>query len=180
MVYLPSILLPATVLVAFYPSGRLPARWWRWPVAAVSAGLVVLALVTGLTQSAYDDIASGPAPVDLSRPGWVAVAVVAGGAVLGGAVTIWVATVVRLVHARPPERQQLAWLLCVVLPLMVLVFLVPAPEWVFVLLSLMVPGSILVGVFRYRLLGIVVSRAAGLRHADRGRRRPLPSGGGGG
>src|SRR3712207_5757141 len=135
MVYLPSILLPATVLVAFYPAGRLPASWWRWPVAAVSAGLVVLTLVTGLTQSAYDDIASGPAPVDLSQPGWEAVAVVAGGAVLGGAVTIWVATVVRLVHARPPERQQLAWLLCVVLPLMVLVFFVPAPAWVFVSLD---------------------------------------------
>jgi signal transduction histidine kinase len=159
MVWLPSVVLPATVLVALYPAGRLPASWWRWPVAAVSAGLVVLTLVTGLTQSAYDDIASGPAPVDLSQRGWVAVAVVAGGAVLGGAVTTWVATVVRLVHARPPERQQLAWLLCVVLPLMVLVFLVPAPEWVFVLLSMMVPGSILVGVVRYRLLGIVVSRA---------------------
>jgi signal transduction histidine kinase len=159
MVWLPSIVLPATLLVALYPSGRLPARWWRWPVGAVSGGLVVLTLVTGLTQSAYDDIASGPAPVDLSQPWWVAAAAVAGGAVLGGAVTIWGATVVRLVHARPPERQQLAWLLCVVLPLMALVFLVPAPEWVFVPLALMVPGSIVVGVVRYRVLGIVVSRA---------------------
>ncbi|MGY1778658.1 hypothetical protein ACI8AV_22625, partial [Geodermatophilus sp. SYSU D00804] len=28
MTWLPSLVLPATVLVAFYPSGRLPARWW--------------------------------------------------------------------------------------------------------------------------------------------------------
>ncbi|MFD2093886.1 histidine kinase [Blastococcus deserti] len=46
-----------------------------------------------------------------------------------------------------------------VLPLMVVVFAVPAPEWASVPLALMVPGAILVGVVRYRLLGIVVSRA---------------------
>ena len=65
MVWLPSLVLPATVLVAVYPSGRLPARWWRWPVGAVSAGLLVATVGSSLTQSAYDDIAPGPAPVVL-------------------------------------------------------------------------------------------------------------------
>ncbi|SFP60229.1 Signal transduction histidine kinase [Geodermatophilus dictyosporus] len=160
MAWLPSLVLPATVLVAFYPSGRLPARWWRWPVAAVSVGLAVLTVVTSLTQSVYDDTASGPAPVDLPESLWVPVAVIAGGAVIGGASVIWGATMVRLVRAHPPERQQLAWLVCVVLPLVTAVFLVPDPAgWLVLPLGLMVPGAVLVGVVRYRLLGIVVSRA---------------------
>lgn len=160
MVYLSSLVLPATVLVAVYPSGRLPARWWRWPVAAVSAGLAVSTVVSSLTQSAYDDIAEGPAPVDLPESWWVPVAVVAGAVVMGGAFVIWGATVVRLVRARPPERQQLAWLVCVVLPLMAAVFVLPdSLEWLVLPLALMVPGAVVVGVVRYRLLGIVVSRA---------------------
>ena len=161
MVWIASLVLPATVLVAFYPTGRLPARWWRWPVVAVSAGLAVVTVVSGLTPEAYDDIAPGPAPVDLSGPGWTAVLVAAGVATVAGALTIWTATGVRLVRARSPERQQLAWLLCVVLPLMVAVFLLgdSVQEWVVVPLALMVPGAVLVGVVRYRLLGIVVSRA---------------------
>ncbi|SFT79244.1 Histidine kinase-, DNA gyrase B-, and HSP90-like ATPase [Geodermatophilus amargosae] len=161
MVYIASLVLPGTVLVALYPTGRLPARWWRWPVAAVSGGVAVVTVVSGLTQEAYDDIAPGPAPVDLSGPGWTAVLVAAGVVTLSGALTIWTATGVRLVRARSPERQQLAWLLCVVLPLMVGVFLLEdsVQDWVVVPLALMVPGAVLVGVVRYRLLGIVVSRA---------------------
>jgi signal transduction histidine kinase len=161
MVYIASLVLPGTVLVALYPTGRLPARWWRWPVAAVSGGVAVVTVVSGLTQEAYDDIAPGPAPVDLSGPGWTAVLVAAGVVTLAGALTIWTATGVRLVRARSPERQQLAWLLCVVLPLMVGVFLLEdsVQDWVVVPLALMVPGAVLVGVVRYRLLGIVVSRA---------------------
>ncbi|WP_448616222.1 histidine kinase [Modestobacter sp. URMC 112] len=160
MTWLASIVLPATVLVAVYPSGRLPARWWRWPVGAVAVGLAVVTVLAALTQDAYDDIASGPAPVALPQTWWTTgLLAAAGGAVLGGAVTIWVATVVRLLRSRAAERQQLAWLVCVVLPLMVVVFLAPAaPDWLFGTLALMVPGAVLLGVVRYRLLGIVVSR----------------------
>jgi signal transduction histidine kinase len=160
MLWLPSLLLPATVLVAVYPSGRLPARWWRWPVGAVTVGLLLVIAGSSLTQAAYDDIASGPAPVALPDAWWVtATFLVAGATVLAGGVTIWVGTVIRLVRAGPPERQQLAWLVCVVLPLLVVTFGVAAPDWVFVLLALMLPGSIVIGVVRYRLLGIVVTRA---------------------
>jgi signal transduction histidine kinase len=161
MVWLTSLVLPATVLVAVYPEGRLPARWWRWPVAAVSAGLAVVAVVTGLTRSAYDDIVtSGPPPLDLAGAWAVPLALAGAAAVIGGAGTIWIATGVRLLRARPPERQQLAWLVCVVLPLMLAVFVLPDPAgWLILPLALMVPGAVVVGVVRYRLLGIVVSRA---------------------
>jgi signal transduction histidine kinase len=159
-VYLPSLVLPATVLFALYPSGRLPARWWRWPVGAVSAGLALVTVAGTLTGSAYADIASGTPPVDLPEAAALPVIVLGFGAVLSGTVTVWVWTVVRLVRARPPERQQLAWLVCVVLPLMVAVFLLPAAAlWVVTPLTFMVPVAVLVGVVRYRLLGIVLSRA---------------------
>ncbi|WP_369252211.1 sensor histidine kinase [Geodermatophilus amargosae] len=161
MVWLAAVLVPATVLVAFYPTGRLPARWWRWPVAAVSGGLAVVTVLTGLTQEAFDDVAPGPAPLDLSG-GWATAVTLAAVVVLiAGAATIWTATVVRLVRAGSPERQQLAWLVCVVLPLVLVVFALgsSALAWLFAPLVLMVPGAVLVGVVRYRLLGIVVSRA---------------------
>jgi signal transduction histidine kinase len=159
VLYLSSLVLPATVLVALYPSGRLPARWWRWPVGAVSAGLAVVTVAASLSRSSYDDIASGTPPVDLPDAAVLPFVVLGFGAVLGGAVTIWASTVVRLVRAGPPERQQLAWLVCVVLPLMVATFLLPADAfWVVVLLTFMVPVAVLVGVVRYRLLGIVLSR----------------------
>ncbi|MFD2093885.1 hypothetical protein [Blastococcus deserti] len=104
MTWLPSLLLPATVLIAVYPSGRLPARWWRWPVGAVSAGLLVLTVGSSLTQGAYDDIGAGPAPVALSETWWTtAGGVAAAAAVVAGAVTIWIATVVRLVRADRPS-----------------------------------------------------------------------------
>ncbi|WP_216870382.1 sensor histidine kinase [Modestobacter excelsi] len=159
MVWLPSLVLPATVLVAVYPSGWLPARWWGWPVGAVAMGLAVVTVVGSLSQEAYDDNASGAAPVALPQTWWTTgLLVAAGGVVVGGAVTIWVGTVVRVVRARTAERPQLAWLVCVVLPLMVAVFLSPTPGWVTGTLALMVPGAVLIGVVRYRLLGIVVSR----------------------
>jgi signal transduction histidine kinase len=159
MLWFPSILIPATVLVAVYPSGRLAARWWRWPVAAVSGGMAVLLLVGTLSQEAYDDIASGQAPVVLPEGWWTLAAMAAGsaGIVLGGA-AIWIGTVVRLVRARSPERQQLAWLVCVVVPMLIAVFFLPIPPAGILVPAVLVPGSVAVGVVRYRLLGIVVSR----------------------
>jgi signal transduction histidine kinase len=159
VLWFPSVLVPATVLVAVYPSGRPVARWWRWPIGAVAAGLTVLTLVGTFSQEAYDDIASGPAPLVIPEGWWtVAAAAVSVAAIVLGGLAIWVGTVVRLVRARPPERQQLAWLVCVVVPLLIGVFLVPTPPAGILVAALLVPGSVAVGVVRYRLLGIVISR----------------------
>jgi len=78
--------------------------------------------------------------------------------------TIWVGTVVRLVRARPPRRQQLAWLVCVVMPLLPASLLAPVEfANLLVLLSLLlVPLALAVGVLRYRLLGIEAVLRRGL------------------
>ena len=40
--YLPGWLVPPTLLLALYPDGRLPSRWWRWPVGIAAAAIVLL------------------------------------------------------------------------------------------------------------------------------------------
>jgi len=40
--YTPGWLIPPTLLLALYPDGRLPGRWWRWPVGAACVAILVL------------------------------------------------------------------------------------------------------------------------------------------
>ncbi len=69
MAWFPSMVLPVTVLLAVYPSGRLPSRWWRWPVAVCAGGLAILTVGATFSQDAYDDIAPGAAPLVLPDGG---------------------------------------------------------------------------------------------------------------
>ncbi|MGY1602426.1 histidine kinase [Geodermatophilus sp. SYSU D00815] len=159
MLWLPSLLVPATLLVAVYPTGRLGPRWSRWAFWAAAAGLAVVTVGGSLGQEAYDDVASGPAPVDLPANAVTAVVLGAGvAAFVAGSAAIWVGVVVRLLRARAPERQQLAWLAFVVLLLVAAIFLVPVPDWLFGVHMLLVPFAVAVGMVRYRLLGVVVTR----------------------
>lgn len=144
-------------MLALYPSGGLAASWWRWPVGAVVAGLVVITVVASLKLSAYDDIAAGPAPITIPDGWWdPVVAVGAFALILGGTLTIWVGTGRRLVGARSPERQQLAWLVASVAALYVSVFLAGGSLlWV---TSFLLPIAVGVGILRYGMLGVVLSR----------------------
>jgi signal transduction histidine kinase len=166
--WLPAVGLVAGPLFAVYPDGRLAAARWRWPVRLFVAGLVLFCIGYAGGQQTYDDIAPGPSPLVL--PAWLAAAFVVAGATLtvGCLLVIWGATAVRLVRARPPERQQLAWLFAVIVPFVLTLFL-PWDEvglgvvaryddvWVAAL-----PVAIGVGVFRYNLLGIEIVLRRGL------------------
>jgi signal transduction histidine kinase len=158
--WLPGLLPLASLLLALYPDGRLPGRWWRWPFAAAALGIALLTLAMMLAPQAYADVTPGPSP--LRAPALAPVGLAVGGALfVGGTVVIWVASVVRLLRARPPERQQLAWLLFVVVPLIVVAFgTVPIP--VFLTLGFGVPVAVAVGILRYRLLGIETVLRRGL------------------
>src|SRR5207249_10384203 len=70
-----------------------------------------------------------------------------------GTVVIWAASVLRLWRARTPQRQQLARLLLVVVPLLLVAFLTPSVPG-FLALGFLIPVAVAVGVLRYRLLGI--------------------------
>jgi signal transduction histidine kinase len=86
---------------------------------------------------------------------------VGGALVVGGTVVIWVASVVRLLRTRPPERQQLAWLLLVVVPFLLVAFLTPSIPG-FLALGFLIPVAVAVGILRYRLLGIETVLRRGL------------------
>ena len=150
--WIPGLLPLVSILPAIYPTGRLPSSRWRPPVVVVSVGI---ALLTVAMLGGYSDEVPGPLPISLDLPTVVRVplGIVMAAGVVGGTATILVMSVVRLTRARAPERQQLALLLLVAIPLLFLGALGP---WhiVFVIAALAVPSAIAVGVLRYGMLGI--------------------------
>jgi len=159
--WLPGLLPLPSLLLALYPNGRLPSRRWRWPVGAAALGIALLQAFFMLHPQAYRDIAPGAPPV--AAPVVAEVLGVAGaGLFVTGTIVIWIGSVVRLVRAGSPERQQLAWLLCVVVPFMIVAFTGFLPEPVFLALGFLIPVAVAVGVLRYHLLGIEVVLRRGL------------------
>lgn len=79
-------------------------------------------------------------------------------------ITIWVGTVLRLFRAQFPRRQQLALLICVVMPFLAASFFVSATfaNVLMLLPLLLVPIAVAVGVLRYRLFGIETVLRRGL------------------
>jgi signal transduction histidine kinase len=195
------LLATPTLLLALYPEGRLPARWWRWPVAAAvvamlhltaqglfpvlgdpKAGEVVVVVpdflqgvppsllppVYRTSQPAWTTGEPLPAWVSSVRDGylplteklWVPLYVLT-------MLLIWAGTAVRLARSRPPQRQQLAWLVCVVMPFLVAAWLAPKDLGRLVVLPtlLLVPVAVAVGVLRYRLLGIEAAVRRGAVYA---------------
>ncbi|MBU2667302.1 sensor histidine kinase [Actinoplanes bogorensis] len=79
-------------------------------------------------------------------------------------VVIWVGTVLRLVRAQFPRRQQLVLLICMVMPFLAASFFVTASfaNVLMLLPLLLVPIAVAVGVLRYRLFGIETVLRRGL------------------
>ncbi|MGA8044769.1 MAG: sensor histidine kinase [Dermatophilaceae bacterium] len=153
--WLPSLLLPVTLLPPLYPTGRPPSTFWSWHVrlALIGIGLAVLAVATG--QGLVDDSVRGT-ELPFTAPTWWTWAVGLPAAVLLIATTVVtvVGTFVRALRAKTPERQQLLWLLSVVAAMLATVF--TEYQALFVLAYGLVPVAVAVGVLRYRLLGIEV------------------------
>ena len=191
------LLATPTLLLTLYPEGRLPAKWWRWPIgAAALAGLHIAAqmlfLVIGSPASGQalvvvpDFLQTAPSrllplstlpaqPVWITneplpawvdgfrdgyletlRPIWVPLFLLA-------TLVIWVGTGVRLLRTRPPHRQQLTWLVCLVMPVLAASWLVPSAGRTLAMCTLaLVPVAVAVGVLRYRLLGIETVLRRGL------------------
>ncbi len=150
--WFPSLLLPALVLPSVYPTGSPPSRYWRWHVRVALAGIALAMVVVAAAGAVSDTVRDAEVPWE--PPHWL-------GPVLGipvvvllvaSVLSVVIGTVVRVVRAVRPERQQLLWLLAVVVAMLGTVF--GGPRALFALVYALVPVAVTVGVLRYRLLGI--------------------------
>ncbi|MEP9381815.1 histidine kinase [Nocardioides sp. KR10-350] len=159
--WLPSLLLPVLVLPALYPTGRAPSRFWRAYVSFALATTLLGSISLAVIEGTIDDTVRGTR-LPWTAPDWLEVALVGTFTVMLAlsAVTVLVGTMVRVVRARYPERQQLLWLL-VVIAVMLATVLSPW-ETVFVTAYALVPVAIAIGVLRYGLLGIQMALRRGL------------------
>lgn len=140
-------LIPSTIIMAFYPQGRLPGPRWRWPVAIAGVAIVLV----GCSRAIEIADVGVEVPLALLDAPFLLY--------LAALLVIWMGTVVRLARSRSPQRQQLVWLVCVLMPLWTILGFVPVFG---LLMGLLVPLMAAVAVVRYRLLGIQVVLRRGL------------------
>ncbi len=152
--WIPALFIPVTVLVVLYPDGRLPARWWRWVNVAAVVGMALLTVAIGLAPGAVEGDVRGERPV-AALPHAISLALgVAGGVIVVAAMVASIGNaVLRAWRAEFPQRQQLLWLLTTA-ALAVAVAFLSLPAWIFDLGLVAIPAAIVVGVLRYRLLGV--------------------------
>ncbi|GLH95603.1 histidine kinase [Phytohabitans aurantiacus] len=161
---IPDWLLLPTLLIAFYPAGRLPARWLRWPVGGAAAGILLLTVVASFDPEGGLG-SGGPASVPVVLPDPVRHLLIMGVClplVVVSIVAIWVGTVVRFLRARSLHRDQLTLLACVVGAFLIGALLPDWPPVVLTIIGSLIPVAIAVGVLRYRLLGIAIVLRRGL------------------
>jgi signal transduction histidine kinase len=161
----PAVLVPTLVMPALYPTGRAPSPFWAWyvRVCLVGTGLLIVASAT-VNSVTNESVAGTRLPWD-TPPWWVWATAGTSALLLVPAVgVVVVGTLVRVARARSPERQQLLWLVCVVAVLAATIFL-PATEVPFTVTFACLPLAVMVGVLRYRLLGIEVALRRTLLYA---------------
>ena len=149
-----NLVIPATLLLARYPSGRVEGRWARRLDRVVQVALVSTWGAYAVSpESVTDAVTTARPPIESS----------AGMPVLiTSAVTLLVAMLLttamavrRLFRSEWPERPQLALLLAVA-PLSVLAVMFSPWGWVGSVFFSAMPVAVVVGVLRYRLMGIQV------------------------
>jgi two-component system NarL family sensor kinase len=150
-----SLATPATLVLSRYPDGRLAGRWARRRERLV---LVLFATLwfgySTIPNSVTDAVPSVQPPLVLPAVGGTLLV----GSALGllGCILVTVAeTVRRAWRASWPERPQLV-LLLVAAPATVATVMLVEARWIGSLVFALLPLAVVVGVLRYRLLGIEV------------------------
>ncbi len=174
--WIPGGVLPIMVL-AFFPDGRLPSRWWRlliWGTALGLVGTVVSVILYPGPVVAWD--IPGPNPFGISglAPILDVVFNISGGLLAIGLLGALVALAVRFRRSRGVERQQMKWVVYATAVLFGLATLTwtlagsfmseaAAEELGIVLTDLLILGiavSVSIAVLRYRLydIDLVINR----------------------
>ncbi|MGH9251819.1 MAG: sensor histidine kinase, partial [Acidimicrobiales bacterium] len=129
--------------------------FWMWHIRVSLVGIGLLVLTATTIQAGIDDtVRSARLPWE-APPWWEWTTGLLTAAILVPATAVsLVGTVVRATRARGPERAQLVWLVCVIGAMLATVFL--PIDYLFGVAYALVPVAVVVGVLRYRLLGIEV------------------------
>jgi signal transduction histidine kinase len=163
--FVPALLLPVLVMPALYPTGRAPTRFWAWHIRVCLVGIALLGLATATVNGVANATVAGTRLPWDAPEWWVWATVGTSAALLVPAIgVIIVGTLVRIARAKTPERQQLLWLVCVV-GVMVATLVLPATEVPFMVMFACIPVAVVVGVLRYRLLGIEIALRRTLLYA---------------
>ena len=154
--WIPAVVLPATLLLNLYPDGRPAAPFWRWVNRVTVAAMIVATVAAGTSLSVARQDFKGAHPVATLPSATGNVLVVASLAILIGCALVSIGGAVwRTWRARAPQRQQLL-LLLVTSALVIVLTPLSVPGWLYDVGLVAVPAAVAVGVLRYRLLGVEV------------------------
>jgi signal transduction histidine kinase len=162
---IPAFLLPTLVMPAVYPTGTPPSRFWRWYIGVCLSGITLLTL-SAATVNGVSNFAVAGTRLPWNAPPWWGWATAGTSAVLlvPALGVVVVGTLVRVARARSPERQQLLWLVSVIV-IVIATIVLPATEVPFMIAFACIPVAVMVGVLRYRLLGIELALRRTLLYA---------------
>ena len=154
--WIPALVLPATLLLNLYPDGRVAGPFWRWVNRVTVAAMIVVTVAVGTSLSSIrQDLTTGHPVVTLPKAAGDALAVAGALALIGCALVSIGGAVTRTWRARAPQRQQLL-LLLVTSAIVLALTPLNEPGWLFDAGLVAVPAAVAVGVLRYRLLGVEV------------------------
>jgi signal transduction histidine kinase len=153
--WIPALVLPASLVLARYPSGVVSGRWARRFDHAVVMSLVVFCAAYAASSNAITDELKNATPPKV-LPDVLLAILFGGGAImlLCGLVGTVLTTIRRMIRSAAPERQQILLLLTTTLVVILSAFL--PYEWMLSVAYALIPIAIAVGVLRYHLLGIEV------------------------
>ncbi|MDX6688757.1 MAG: hypothetical protein QOG15_214 [Solirubrobacteraceae bacterium] len=167
--WVPFILVPASVLLLLFPTGRLPSRRWR-PVAWCAYGGIFGALVTGFLNPTGGDFPTARNPLGVDGPAIDALTALSFLLLAVGMIGSAISLVVRFRRAGGVERQQIKWLsaagalVAVVIPIMFTVYDdvgATVADMTMMTAVLTLPTAAGIAMLRYRLydIDVVVNRA---------------------
>jgi two-component system NarL family sensor kinase len=157
--WMPAVFLPTTIVLLYFPDGRLPSPRWRFASISAVLGIVIVVLVAMLHPGPLEqlDLRENPFGIPALTPileilinlGYLLLTI--------GFFSAVAATVLRFRRSRGIEREQMKWLVYA-LSLLLIGFLLASILWFVIPESLMV-GDFSIIVSELTILGIAVAAA---------------------
>ncbi|UCD98246.1 MAG: GAF domain-containing sensor histidine kinase [Chloroflexota bacterium] len=157
--WMPAVFLPTTIVLLYFPDGRLPSPRWRFASLSAMLGIAIIVLVAMLHPGPLGDLGLRDNPFGIPAFASYLEALINLGYILLaiGFFSAMAATVTRFRNSRGIEREQMKWLIYA-LSLLIVSFLLASVLW------FLIPDSLLVGDFSIivtdlTILGIAIAAA---------------------